>query len=121
MSLTHLHFDETDNFCVFDHPLDHLPSITFLTLDENYNKPLDNLPSSVTHIRIGPQYAQSLDKRPPSVKYVQLLTYSSNPCYDSVGSPVETDYPSITIGMWVNFHMKDPRDPFKGQDRLIGT
>jgi hypothetical protein len=57
----------------YNKKLDNLPnSLTHLTLGWNYNQKLDNLPNSLTHLTLGYNYNQKLDNLPNNLTHLTL-------------------------------------------------
>jgi hypothetical protein len=82
----------------YDYPLDNLPSgLEYLCLPDKYNHPLDNLPSSLIGFVFpalnGTYYDYSFDNLPYGIKYIELgdITFGDdviNP-YDNLPSTLE--------------------------------
>jgi len=60
----------------FNRPVDNLPSIvTHLDFGWHFNQSIDNLPSSITHLTFGPDFNRPVDNLPSSITH---LTFCSN-------------------------------------------
>ena len=59
----------------FNKPIDKLPnSITHLTFGYNFNQPVDNLPNSITHLTIGSCFNQPVVNLPKNINYIECIT-----------------------------------------------
>jgi hypothetical protein len=74
-SITHLTFDD-----YFNKPVSNLPVlITHLTFGAYFNQPVDNLPASVTHLTFGSYFNQPVDNLPASVTHLTFGSYFNQP------------------------------------------
>ena len=73
-SINYLFFNERIEF---NKPIDHLPvSLTHLTLGENFNQPIDHLPESLTHLILGKKFNQPIDNLPIGLIDLEFHFYS---------------------------------------------
>ena len=58
---------------MFNKPVDNLPeSLTHLEFGDHFNQPVDNLPSGLTHLEYGNCFNQPVDNLPKSIKFINL-------------------------------------------------
>ena len=58
---------------MFNQPIDNLPfTLTHLTLKYKFNHPINHLPQCLTHLTLGEEFNQPIDHLPPNLKYLEL-------------------------------------------------
>jgi hypothetical protein len=63
----------------FNKQVDKLPpTLTHLTTGESFNQPVDKLPPTLTHFTIKDRFNQAIDKLPPTLTHPQLEKVSTN-------------------------------------------
>jgi FNIP Repeat len=77
--LTHLILGEN-----FNQPVDNLPStLTYLTTGHAFNQPVDKLPPTLTHLKTGHTFNQPVDKLPPTLTHLKTGIESINQLINS--------------------------------------
>eukprot|EP01111_Echinosteliopsis_oligospora_P013846 TRINITY_DN5073_c0_g1_i2.p1 TRINITY_DN5073_c0_g1~~TRINITY_DN5073_c0_g1_i2.p1 ORF type:complete len:316 (-),score=38.83 TRINITY_DN5073_c0_g1_i2:33-980(-) len=106
-SITHLMLGSEDDSYSFDRPLIDLPAtITHLTLGDQFNQAVDNLlPSSITHLKFGFEFNQSVDNLPPSITHLKFGNQFNQPV---------NNLPSSIIFLGFDCYFNQPVDHLPG-------
>lgn len=99
LSLLHLTFANN-----FDSPVDHLPSsLKHLCFGRRFNQPINNLPRSLTHLTLGYSFNHPIDHLPSSLLHLEIECGDFNHPIDRL--PISLSYLSIC-----SFKFQQPLD-----------